>query len=49
MEKHIRFDKPMPEAINKALKDKRQWREKVQSGEIKLNQSQKIYNRFYVK
>ena len=42
MEKYIKFDKPMPEAIKKAVNDKRQWREKVQSGEIKLNPSQKV-------
>jgi hypothetical protein len=42
MEKHIKFDKPIPEAINKALKEKRKWREKVQSGEIELNPSQKV-------
>jgi len=42
MEKHIKFDKPIPETIKKELKDKRQWREKVQLGEIKLNPSQKV-------
>lgn len=34
MEKHIKFDRPVRETIKKALKDKRQWREKVQSGEL---------------
>jgi len=29
MEKHIKFDKPIPETIKMALKYKRQWREKV--------------------
>ena len=42
MEKHIKIDKPILETIKKALKDKWQWLEKVQSGEIKLNSSQKV-------
>ncbi|WP_215232086.1 hypothetical protein [Dyadobacter linearis] len=33
MEKHIKVNKPIPEAIRKALEEKRQWREKVRSGE----------------
>lgn len=41
MEKHIKFDKPMPEKIKIALAEKRKWRDKVQSGEIGLNPSQK--------
>ncbi len=35
MEKHIKFDKPIPETIKKALKDKRQCEKK--SSPEKLN------------
>ena len=31
----------MPEAIKKALKEKLEWREKIQSGRIKLKASEK--------
>ncbi|MCE6993035.1 hypothetical protein [Dyadobacter sp. CY323] len=41
MEKNIKINKPMPEAISQALREKQEFKEKVQSGEIKLKSSQK--------
>ena len=41
MEKHIKINKPMPEAIRQALKEKQEWKEKVQSGETRLKSAKK--------
>ncbi|WP_439555243.1 hypothetical protein [Dyadobacter sp.] len=36
MKKQIKIDKPMPEFIKAALKEKQEWKGKIQSGETKL-------------
>ena len=42
MDKHIKINKPIPEMIKNAIKAKQEWREKVQSGEIKILPSQNV-------
>jgi hypothetical protein len=37
--KTIKINKPLPKAIRKAMEEKREWMNKVQSGEINLSNS----------
>jgi hypothetical protein len=44
MDKQIKLNKPMPEAIMKAIEAKREWKKKVQSGELSagINKNLKV-------